>query len=317
MDLDAFGAARWQEWERLGQLARRRGLTGAEADELIARYQAGATDLSELASTIGESTEADHLSVQLSAARRRFTGTGANTWALLVRFFVSQLPAALYRLRWWTLGAAVLTVVVAALAYAWVLLTPGVLSALGTEAQLQQYAEEDFVNYYSEFSETSFGARVFTNNAWLAAQAIAFGVTGLWVPYLLLQNAFALGQSAAVLASFGHLDVFFLWIAPHGLLELTMIFVAAAAGQRVFWAWVVPGARTRLQALAQEGRRLFIVAIGTTLFLLVSGLIEGFVTRQDWPWAVKIGIGVVAFGVFCAYAYWLGRRAWLAGSGAT
>lgn len=313
MDLDAFAAARWPEWKRLSELARSRSLSGAESDELVTRYQAGATDLSDLRTTFGETNETDRLSVDLSAARRRLTGTGANTLAVMLRFFGRQLPASLYRIRWWTLGAAGFTIVVAALTYAWVLQTPGLLAQMGTEAQLQQYAEDDFVNYYSEFSETSFGARVFTNNAWIAAQCIAFGVSGLWVPMVLLQNAVGLGQAAAVLAAFDHLDTFFLWIAPHGLLELTMIFVAAAAGFRIFWAWVVPGARTRLQALAEEGRRLFVVAIGTTIFLFVSGFIEGFVTRQDWPWAVKIGIGVIAFGLFCAYAYWLGRRAWLAG----
>lgn len=313
MDLDAYTTAKRGEWDRLGQLARRGPTSGAEADELIARFQSGATDLSALRTTYGETPEADYLSVGLSRARLRFTGTAANIVDVLVRFFTLQLPASLYRIRWWTLAAALFTIVVATLTYAWVMSNPAVLSYMGTESQLEQYAKEDFINYYSEYSESAFAARVFTNNAWIAAQCIAFGVTGLWVPYILAQNALGLGQSAAVLASFDHLDVFFLWIAPHGLLELTMVFVAAAAGFKLFWAWVAPGARTRGRALAEEGRRTFIVAIGTTIFLFISGVIEGYVTRQDWPWALKIGIGVAAFALYCAYAFWLGRRAALAG----
>ena len=313
MDLDAYATAKRGEWDRLAQLAKAGPASGAESDELIARFQAGATDLSALRTAYGESRESDYLSVGLSRARLRFTGAASNVVDVAVRFFTSQLPASLYRLRWWTLAAALFTIVVAALTYLWVMSTPAVLSHFGTEAQLQQYAEEDFVNYYSEFSESAFAARVFTNNAWIAAQCIAFGITGLWVPYVLLANAVGLGQAAAVLASFGHLDVFFLWIAPHGLLELTMVFVAGAAGFRLFWAWVAPGARTRARALAEEGRRTFIVAIGTTIFLFISGMVEGFVTRQDWPWVLKIGIGVLAFGLYCVYAFWLGRRAALAG----
>jgi uncharacterized membrane protein SpoIIM required for sporulation len=94
---------------------------------------------------------------------------------------------------------------------------------------------------------------------------------------------------------------------------LYAIFVAGAAGLRIFWSWVAPGARTRGQALAEDGRALMTVAVGLALALLVSGVIEGFVTRQDWPWPIKIGIGTVALAAFLAYQWILGRRAALAG----
>ena len=56
--------------------------------------------------------------------------------------------------------------------------------------------------------------------------------------------------------------LFFGLILPHGLLELTAVFVAAGVGLRLFWAWVAPGPRTRAPALAQEGRAAAAVAIG-------------------------------------------------------
>ena len=34
----------------------------------------------------------------------------------------------------------------------------------------------------------------------------------------------------------------------------------------------------------------------------LAGIVEGFVTPQPWPWAVKIGIGTLALGVFLALA---------------
>lgn len=309
MDLDALTRSRWPSWQRLAELGNSRALTGQQTDELISRYQSAAGDLSDLRTAYGSTREADVLSLRLAKARQKFTGTGANVLVTFIRFFSRQLPAALYRLRWWTLGSALYTVVVAVLTSAWVLTQPEILAYLGSEAELKKYAENDFINYYSEFSESSFAAKVFTNNAWIAAQCILLGITGLWVPYVLMQNGVSLGISAAVLASVGHLDTFFLWIAPHGLLELTMVFVAGAAGLKLFWSWVSPGNRKRLDALAQEGRSLFIVAIGTTIFLFISGIIEGYVTRQPWPWSIKIGIGVIALALYLVYALWVGRRA--------
>ena len=90
-----------------------------------------------------------------------------------------------------------------------------------------------------------------------------FGITGVWVPYVVfVQRRWASAQSAAIMNEFGRLDHFFLYIAPHGQLELYSIFLAAAAGLLIFWSWIAPGARTRRQALAEDGRAFFTVVVG-------------------------------------------------------
>lgn len=313
MDVDAYSAAHRAEWDRLAELGKHRKLSGAETDELIERYQSGATQLSAIKTTAGSTIQGDRLSVALSRARLRFTGTGATVLSQLPRFFSLELPAALYRLRWITLAVAIATFVVAGLYAAWALSNPQVLANFGSAAELQKLANEDFVNYYSENPAASFTGLVWTNNAWIAAQCIAFGILGVYVPYIVLQNAQNLGVTAAVMFAHDKGDIFFLYIVPHGLLELTAIFVAAAGGLRIFWAWIAPGARTRGQALAEDARALFTVAIGLVFVLLVSGIIEGFVTPSPWPWPVKIGIGVLALAAFLFYMLGAGRRAVRAG----
>ncbi|TFD30212.1 stage II sporulation protein M [Cryobacterium cryoconiti] len=313
MDLDAYSAAHRAEWDRLAELGKQRRLTGAQADELIERYQSGATQLSALKSSAGSTLEGDRLSVGLSRARLKFTGAGANVISQIPRFFILQLPAALYRLRWLTLAVAVVTIAVAALYAVWITGNPEALAAIGSDAALQKLVNEDFVDYYSENPAASFTGLVWTNNAWIAAQCIAFGILGVYVPYIVLQNAQNVGITAAVMFAYGKGDVFFLYILPHGMLELTAIFVAAAGGLRIFWAWIAPGARTRAQALAEDARALSTVAIGLVFVLFVSGVIEGFVTPAPWPWPVKIGIGAAALLAFLAYMLVLGRRAVRAG----
>ncbi|MGO1267262.1 MAG: stage II sporulation protein M, partial [Microbacterium gubbeenense] len=58
-----------------------------------------------------------------------------------------------------------------------------------------------------------------------------------------------------------------------------------------------------------EGRALATVVVGLVFALALSGIVEGFVTRQPWPHAVKIGIGAVALGIFLFYMLFFGRRA--------
>ncbi len=313
MDLDSYSAAHREEWDELARLAAKRRFTGAEADALIEHYQAGATQLSAIKTTAGQSVQGERLSLWLSRARLRFTGASSNVLSQLPRFFVAQLPAALFRIRWLSLAVTIATGLIAALYAVWALQTPGVLANFGTEEFRRQFAEEDFVNYYSEHPPASFTGFVWTNNAWLAVQCVAFGILGVYAPYLLFTNAQNLGLSAAIMGANDRLDVFFLYIAPHGQLELYAIFVAGAAGIRIFWSWIAPGARSRGQALAEDARALVTVAVGLILALLVSGLIEGYITRLDWPWPIKIGIGTLALGGFLVYQWVLGRHAARAG----
>jgi uncharacterized membrane protein SpoIIM required for sporulation len=313
MDLDALATARHDDWERLAVLARRSRPDGAEADELIERYQSAAADLSLIQATAGSTALGERLSLTLARARLRFTGVAENPLRQLSHFALVGLPAALYRVRWLTLAVALATFAVSALYAAWVLADPRVLANLGSDEELRQIAEEGFVAYYSENPAASFAGAVWTNNAWIAAQCVAFGITGIWVPWVILQNAQNLGLTAAIMFAYDEADTFFLYIAPHGLLELTCVFVAAAAGLRIFWAWVAPGARTRGADVAEDARALFSVAIGLVFFLLLAGVIEGFVTPAPWPWPVKSGIGALALGLLLVMRLVLGRRGARAG----
>lgn len=314
MDLDAYTATHRDDWDRLGRLAAKRRFTGPEADELIEGYQAGAAQLSAIKATAGQSIAGDRLSLVLSRARLRFTGAGTNAFSSIPAFFVYSLPAALYRIRWLCVWVTLAFIAVSVVYGVWALNTPGVLANFGSAELRRQFAEEDFVGYYSQHGMAEFSALVWTNNAWIAAQCVAFGILGVYAPYVLFVNAQNVGYAGALMFAHDRGDVFFLFLAPHGQLELYAIFVAGAAGMRIFWAWVVPGARTRAQALAEDGRALFTVVIGLTLALLLSGVVEGYVTRQDWPWVIKIGIGTLALGSFLAYQWWVGRRAVLSGA---
>lgn len=311
MDLDAFSAVRGARWARLGALARRRRLTGAEADELVRLYQAVATDLSTVRSTAPDPATVSKLSDLLGRARTSIAGSHEPAWGDVTRFVAVSLPAALYRIRWWTIAVTAGSLVLAVIAGWWIYSEPAALAQLMTPSQRDEYVNNAFEEYYNP--SAGFAAMVWTNNAWITAQCIGLGISGIGPLYILISNSVSVGAVGGMMAEAGRLDLFLSLIAPHGLLELTLVFVAGAAGLRLFWTMVDPGPRPRLRAIAEEGRALFTVAIGLVGALAVSGLIEGFVTGSALPWAVKISIGTLALAAFWTYTIVLGRRAVAAG----
>jgi uncharacterized membrane protein SpoIIM required for sporulation len=314
VDVDAFRAVHEHEWSRLRRLVARRRLDGAEADELVVLYQRTATHLSALRSAQSEPVLLDELSTLLVRARARLTGSRYTAWRQLVHYATRGLPAALWRLRWWTTGAFAFTTVIAVAAGVWIAGNPEAqASVFGSNEDIRQLVYSDFENYYSQYSSAAFSGRVWTNNAWVAATCIALGITGLPVLASLAYNALNVGLQGGLLIANGRGEVFFGLILPHGILELTAVFVAAGAGLKLFWAWVAPGPRTRSRSLATEGRAMFGVALGLVVVLFVSGVIEGFVTPSGLPTWARIGIGVLAELVFWTYCLVLGRPAAQAG----
>ncbi|MEV0150894.1 MULTISPECIES: stage II sporulation protein M [unclassified Nonomuraea] len=311
MDIDAFVTAHRPAWDRLEHLVKHRSsLTGAEVDELVDLYQRVSTHLSIVRSSTADAMLAGRLSALVARARSAVTGAHAPAWRELVRFFTVSFPVVAYRARWWWLATALAFVAVGWVMGAWVAGDPQVQAAIASPEEIRRLVEHDFADYYSENPAASFAGRVWINNAWVSAQVIVYAIfLGLPIPYVLWTNAANVAVSGGLMASRGKLDVFFGLIMPHGLLELTAVFLAAAVGMRLGWTVVDPGPRRRAEALAEQGRAVMAVALGLVVVLFVSGLIEAFVTPSGLPTWGRIAIGVLAEVVFLAYVLVFGRRA--------
>jgi uncharacterized membrane protein SpoIIM required for sporulation len=317
VDLDAYVAAHRHEWDRLEALLGRartpRRLTGPEVDELVELYQRTATHLSVIQSAGRDPVLVGKLSSLVARARGAVTGGRQALWRDVARFLREDFPAICYRTRWWWLGAAAGFVVVATSYGVFIAHSPDAQLAVAPPDVVKRLVEKDFANYYSSAPAQDFTSRVFTNNVFVAAQAIVFGVLFLPVLYVLYMNAVNVGVAGGLMAANGRMGEFFGLILPHGILELTAVFVASGLGLKLGWTVVDPGGRSRSVALAEEGRALVIGALGLAVLLLTSGFIEGFVTPSGLPTWLRIGIGVLAEALFLAWVFVLGRRAVNAG----
>lgn len=311
----SFATIRYAEerkpgWDRMDHLAGKRRLTGKECAEFVALYTSASADLARLQAEGADPAVMDWLSQRVARARAVIAAPPTSLRAEFTVFVTERFPLVLYRARWWWLATAIGFIVVATALGAWVATNESVQQSLLSESEIRELVDTDFERYYSEHPATSFAAQVWTNNAWAAAAALVAGMLFVLPAVAILwANAANVGFVGGLMAANDRLDLFFGLIAPHGLLELSAVFAAAAVGMRVGWALIAPGARPRAQAAAQEGRSAMLAALGLVGVLAISGVIEAFVTPSGLPTGARIAVGVAAWVLFISYVLILGRRA--------
>ena len=154
-----------------------------------------------------------------------------------------------------------------------------------------------------------FSGAISANNARIALIAFAGGLTGgVMTLASLLFNGLVIGLVFGLGTQSGNGEALLRLIAPHGVLELSLIVVSGAAGLRTGWALLRPGHRTRIEALASEGRAGVEMALGSAVLLFPSGLIEGFVTPRGLSLPTALVFGVGAGSLYWALVWWRGRQ---------
>jgi uncharacterized membrane protein SpoIIM required for sporulation len=149
---------------------------------------------------------------------------------------------------------------------------------------------------------------IFTNNIGVTFIAFAVGIVfGVLPAFVLLYNGLILGAVAGIASGAGHGSDVIVLTVPHGVLELSCIAVSAAAGMRMGWALVEPGALTRTAALAAQAQRCVLLVLGTMPWLILAGLVEGFVTPRHLPLAAALAIGLGLGALYWAAVLGLGR----------
>lgn len=146
---------------------------------------------------------------------------------------------------------------------------------------------------------------IMTNNIQVMFLTFAGGLTaGLLTLWVLASNGMHLG------AIFGLLSVHHLaaglaeFVIAHGVVELSVIFMAGGCGFYVGDGLLRPGLASRKDVLVQRTRISVQLILGSVPFLVVAGLIEGFLSPSTAPWWIKVAVGVLTGTAL--YAYWLG-----------
>jgi uncharacterized membrane protein SpoIIM required for sporulation len=316
MDIDTFVATNQYSWQRLEQLTKRarklRQVGPDELDELVGLYQRTGSHLANARLAYrADDALVGRLTFLVAEAHGVLYGTRTTeVGRSLVRFFRVSFPASLWSIRWFILISTLLTLVPWIVMQVWIGVSPDAFDLTADEAVRTAYIERDFEDYYSSQPAQNFASQVFLNNVRVGILAFAAGILlCVFTAVLLIINGAGVGKAGGLFTHVGEWERFWGLILPHGLLEISAVIVAGAAGLRLGWTVISPGERTRWRALTDDGRYIGNVLIGLVLAFGIAGLIEGFVTGRPWPTSLRIGIGVVAFVAFWGWPVLFGRRA--------
>jgi uncharacterized membrane protein SpoIIM required for sporulation len=156
--------------------------------------------------------------------------------------------------------------------------------------------------------QAAFSSEIFTNNIRVTLVAFAGGIAaGLGTAVLLVYQGVLFGAITGLSIWAGNGEPFFELVSAHGVLELSCVVVASAAGLRMGWALVSPGHRRRGVALATEARIAVEIVLGTAPWLVLAGLVEGFLTPRGLGLTTAVVLGVALGAVYWALVVWWGR----------
>ena len=148
-------------------------------------------------------------------------------------------------------------------------------------------------------------AQIMTNNMQVAILAFASGITfGLLTIFVLVYNGLIVGGLAAVYWHAGMSYEFWAYIVPHGMIELTAIFIAGGAGLLMGYKLFVPGSYSRGYQLKENAKRSVQLLLGTIPLFFIAGIIEGFITPSTLSLEVKYAVALITVIGLFLYVIW-------------
>jgi uncharacterized membrane protein SpoIIM required for sporulation/uncharacterized RDD family membrane protein YckC len=314
----AIVATRSPRWIAFaGQLteARRSGLDSlgeAGVRGFVAEYRALSADLARLrtAARGGPSDELFYLGRLVASAHNLLYRDRRSTLREILRFIAIDVPTEVRRSFRPIAVAATFLFVPAIIADVAVARDPSVAPVFlpvhmldRAEEGVKRAKSEDGYIPDPEVFRPVMASRIIANNVQVTIGTFAAGITaGLGTLFLLVMNGVSLGGVFGLYQSKGIATLLLAFVAPHGVLELSAICIGAAGGLLIAAAMLIPGNRTRRQALADNSARAMRLLAAASLMLVVAGSLEGMVSPIPyWPLSLKLIVSAMTAVLFVAY----------------
>lgn len=291
---------RSQVWQRFArQLQQQRGRRDQDSREvlnLLGNYRELARDLSLARLYLPNSTLSRYLQGLFLQGHDLLQQQPYKLWQSLVFLFRDEIPQVIRELRLAITISFTIFVTLAIIGYQLVHHYPELASLFASEKMIRMVQSgklwtDDILNVTPS---SVLSLQIMSNNIAVTIFAFVLGAFyGIGTLYILGTNGLMLGAIFAFTEQYGLERRLFEFVIAHGVVELSIIILAAAAGLMLGEALVRPGNRSRSEALRrvsyQSGR---LVMLGVP-FLIGSGLLEGFVSpNPELSLQLKLSIGL-------------------------
>jgi uncharacterized membrane protein SpoIIM required for sporulation/uncharacterized RDD family membrane protein YckC len=301
---ERFLAKKRDSWEAFRTVAVRMersgvgALAAGEIPAFAARYREVAADLARARTYGVDQRVIEYLERVVSAGHNALYRARGKQGTPLARYLLRDFPAAVVQSWAYVLVAFALFIVPAAVGYVMIRERPGLAEEVVSPVMVgraEQAAERQAEGRgYAEAEGDErpvIAAAIIGNNIQVSFGVFVGGLTcGLLTGWLLFANGMMLGLGFGLFKNYGALGYLTTFVAAHGVLELTAIFISAGAGFRLAKAIIAPGDRTRKDALVIEGRVAVLMVGAVVTLLAIAGAIEGLLSTSDAPAVWKYGV---------------------------
>jgi uncharacterized membrane protein SpoIIM required for sporulation len=312
MNLESFVHQRRLHWQRMEELLRLvritpRRLNAQELTEFGHLYRAATSDLAVAQRDFPGQPVTVYLNQLVGRVHAVLYQGDPLRWQAVRRFFGRTFPQLYRAILPYVATAFLLTFLTTLAAWGAVAWQPALIYVVEGPEIAPLVDEVERGQLWTDIPPSIRSAAasfIMTNNIQVMFLTFAGGMTaGLVTAWVLISNGMHLG------ALFGLLTVHQLagglaeFVVAHGVIELSVIFVAGGCGLYMGDGLIRPGLLSRKDALVQRARLGVQIIFGCIPLLVIAGLIEGFISPSSLPWWVKAAIGVGS-GILL-YWYWL------------
>jgi uncharacterized membrane protein SpoIIM required for sporulation len=316
---ERFVASRKPRWEELETLLKKAGgsgldrLTGEEVFRAGQLYRVITSDLAIARRDFPHDRVTAYLNGLVGRAHPKIYQSRGASLGRVGQFVRYGFPAVWRQAAPYTLVAFLLSVIPAVIAAALVLWKSSMADVLvPDEAQaLRSIMEQHHLWIKSATEQHSVVAdEIITNNIQVAFYAFIGGATlGLLTAYVMVTNGINIGAVGAMVWQYHLSQPFWAFVAPHGAIELSVIFMAGGAGFMFADKILRPGLKRRLDAMVEGARLAGMIALGGAALLIIAGMFEAFTDPSDIPDGVKFAMGAINLTWLYAYLVFSRPRA--------
>jgi len=318
MNIERWRKIRTPVWEKLEQLLTiidKNGLAGLDRQQLqdFGRiYRSVSADLSRArAMNLGAETQI-YLNNLLVRAHNQVYQTKQNRWADLFNFLWYGFPALVRKHILYTALALMIVAVPTSVGF-FMTMQDVHFAQLEVSQGHPIVSDEmwDMIEHRKMWTDAAqdnsapVSSLIATNNIRVCVLAFVLGFTfGLGTTFVLFNNGLMLGTVFGVCHTYGMADRLLAFIAPHGVLELTAIFISGGAGLLISRSLLFPGRYKRMDSLKLVSREATGLFCGCIPLLLVAGMIEGFISpRTDLSVNIKVIVSMATAVCLLLYLF--------------